>query len=170
MVRLFDELEHASAGTACIRAHGDFHLGQVLMTEGDVVILDFEGEPARPLAERRAKMSPLRDVAGMLRSFSYAALTALGVGTLTRPDDVARLAPWAQLWETWVGAAFMRGYLEMTRGTPFLPQDPRDFQAALVAYVLDKAFYELGYELNHRPDWVHIPLLGLLGLRYRLDA
>src|SRR5213078_824456 len=109
---------------------------------GDVVILDFEGEPARRPDERRAKCSPLRDVAGMLRSFSYAALTAIGAATQTRPEDAKRLAPWAEFWETWIGAAFLRAYLAATRGASSLPA-PRDLDVLLRAYVLDKALYEL---------------------------
>jgi maltose alpha-D-glucosyltransferase/alpha-amylase len=157
-------------GGGRIRCHGDYHLGQVLVTEGDVVIIDFEGEPARPLAERRAKASPLRDVAGMLRSFSYAALTGLGAATQTRPEDVERLAPWAELWETWVGAVFLRAYLAATRGAAFLPPDVDDLETLLQAFILDKALYELGYELNNRPDWVHIPLTGLRRLPSPLHA
>jgi maltose alpha-D-glucosyltransferase/alpha-amylase len=94
---------------ARIRCHGDYHLGQVLIAEADVVILDFEGEPARALEERRQKCSPLRDVAGMVRSFSYAALTGLNVATRTRPEDADRLTPWAQLWEREVVAQFPAG-------------------------------------------------------------
>jgi maltose alpha-D-glucosyltransferase / alpha-amylase len=153
-----------------IRCHGDYHLGQVLVTEGDVVIIDFEGEPARPLAERRTKCSPLRDVAGMLRSFSYAALTGLHAATQTRPDDVERLVPWADLWEAWVGASFLRAYLAAVRGTSFLPSQPDDLDALLKLFLVDKAQYELGYELNSRPDWVHVPLAGLLRLRTPLHA
>jgi maltose alpha-D-glucosyltransferase/alpha-amylase len=145
-----------------IRCHGDYHLGQVIVTEGDVMILDFEGEPARPLAARRAKCSPLRDVAGMLRSFSYAALTGLGAATATRHDDLERLAPWAEAWETWVSAAYLRAYLETTRGAAFLPARTASVGALLQIFMLDKTFYELGYELNNRPEWVHIPLAGLL--------
>ena len=147
------------------RCHGDYHLGQLLVAEADVVILDFEGEPARALAERREKSSPLRDVAGMLRSFSYAALTALSAATSTRPEDTDRLAPWASLWETWVSVAFVRSYLDATAGAAFLPRDPDDVDALLHAFVVDKALYELGYELNNRPDWVHVPLQGILQLR-----
>jgi maltose alpha-D-glucosyltransferase/alpha-amylase len=151
------------AGRA-IRVHGDFHLGQVLVTESDVVIFDFEGEPARPIAERRAKASPLRDVAGLLRSFSYAALTALGAATLTRPEDVERLTPWAGAWETWVGRIYVKAYRDVVGETPMLPPRVEDLEALLAVFVLDKALYELGYELNNRPDCVHIPLTGLLRL------
>ena len=169
LLHQFDELRSVTGLPARIRCHGDYHLGQVLVTEGDVMILDFEGEPARPLADRRAKDSPLRDVAGMLRSFSYAALTAIGAATETRPDDAKRLAPWAEFWETWVRAAFLRAYLGATRGAAFLPL-PRDFDVMLRAYVLDKALYELAYELNSRPACVHIPLAGIVQLRSKTTA
>jgi maltose alpha-D-glucosyltransferase/alpha-amylase len=153
-----------------MRCHGDYHLGQILMAEGDVVILDFEGEPARPLADRRMKTSPLRDVAGMLRSFSYAALTALAMATDARPEDRERIQPWAQLWETWVSAVFMRAYLRATAGAGLLPASPSDFDALLRTFIVEKMLYELGYELNHRPDWAYIPLTGLLRLRGSLHA
>jgi maltose alpha-D-glucosyltransferase/alpha-amylase len=170
LLQQFRQLAALRSGGARIRTHGDYHLGQILVSEGDVVILDFEGEPARPLAERRARYSPLRDVAGMIRSFSYAAMTGLGAVTQTRPDDLERLAPWAAAWETWVSAAFLRTYLAATRGTPLLPSDPNDMDVLLQALVLDKAMYELGYELNNRPDWIRIPLVSLLRLRSRLHA
>jgi maltose alpha-D-glucosyltransferase/alpha-amylase len=141
-----------------------------LVTEGDAVILDFEGEPARPLTERRSKQSPLRDVAGMLRSFSYAALTAVCAATQTRPEDARRLTPWADLWETWVSAAFLRAYRTATRRSIFLPSNHDALETLLQACVLDKALYELAYELNNRPEWIHIPLAGLLHSRSRLRA
>jgi len=156
------DLEHAGLRLRC---HGDYHLGQVLLTEGDVVIFDFEGEPARPLESRRLKHSPLRDVAGMLRSFSYAARTGLALATRARPEDRDRLAPWATFWETWVSAAFTRAYLKATSGASFLPGTNADLDALLHAFVVDKALYELAYELNSRPDWVQIPLEGLLALK-----
>jgi maltose alpha-D-glucosyltransferase/alpha-amylase len=162
LVRQLADSERVRDGGGRIRCHGDYHLGQVIVTEGDVMILDFEGEPARPLAARRAKCSPLRDVAGMLRSFSYAALTGLGAATATRHDDLVRLAPWAEAWETWVSAACLRAYLAATKGAAFLPARTADLEALLQLFMLDKALYELGYELNSRPDWVHIPLAGLL--------
>jgi len=170
LLHQFDELMQIRSPGARIRCHGDYHLGQVLVTEGDIVIIDFEGEPARSIAERRAKNSPLRDVAGMLRSFSYAALASLGAATKTRPEDVERLAPWADLWEVWVGAVFLRAYLLATRGAGFLPSESDDVDALLQGFVVDKALYELGYELNNRPDWVHIPLAGLLRLRTPLHV
>ncbi len=170
LLEQFADLRHAAGRPSLIRVHGDYHLGQVLVTEGDVVILDFEGEPARPLAERRAKSSPLKDVAGMLRSFSYATLTAQGASTQLRPEDAPRLTPWATLWESWVSAAFLRAYLAATRGASFLPSSEHGLEAVLRAYTLEKALYELAYELNNRPAWVHIPLTGLLQLRARLHA
>jgi maltose alpha-D-glucosyltransferase / alpha-amylase len=171
LVQQFEYLEQLRAGGAVrIRCHGDYHLGQVLVNEGDVVIIDFEGEPARPISERRAKNLALRDVAGMLRSFSYAASAGLGAATAVRAEDLERLTPWADLWETWVSAAFLRAYLGVTRELPFVPSDPDDLEILLQAFVVEKALYELGYELNNRPDWVHIPLTGLLRLRSRLHA
>jgi maltose alpha-D-glucosyltransferase/alpha-amylase len=146
------------------RIHGDYHLGQVLRSKGDFVILDFEGEPARSLAERRTKQSPMKDVAGMLRSFSYAAFSALMRYTTRRPEDYQRLAPWAHLWEQSVSSAFLHAYCESARGVAVVPTEPELFQQLLEAYVIDKAFYELVYELNNRPNWVLIPLTGILGL------
>jgi maltose alpha-D-glucosyltransferase/alpha-amylase len=170
LLHQFDDLMQIGSAGARIRCHGDYHLGQVLVKEGDIVIIDFEGEPARSIAERRAKCSPLRDVAGMLRSFSYAALTGLGAATKTRPEDVERLAPWTDLWEVWVGAVFLRAYLLATRGAGFLPSESGDVEMLLQGFIVDKALYELGYELNNRPEWVHIPLAGLLRLHTALHA
>jgi maltose alpha-D-glucosyltransferase/alpha-amylase len=168
LLRPFRDMQQLRDAGFRIRVHGDYHLGQVLVTEGDIMIIDFEGEPSRSLAERRAKSSPLRDVAGMLQSFTYAALTGLGAATLTRPDDVERLAPWAQLWENWVARTFLQAYLSATRHASFLPSSPEHLEAMLSVFVLDKALYELAYELNNRPDWVHIPLAGLLRPRIGL--
>ncbi|MGH9347303.1 MAG: maltose alpha-D-glucosyltransferase [Vicinamibacterales bacterium] len=170
LLRQFEELREVRDLPVRIRCHGDYHLGQVLVSEGDVVILDFEGEPARPLAERRRKSSPLRDVAGMGRSFSYAALTALGAATQTRSEDYERFAPWAEVWEMWVSAAFLRAYLAAVDGAAFMPSRREDLDLLLHTFMLDKTLYELAYELNNRPDWVHIPLTGLLRLRSPLHA
>jgi maltose alpha-D-glucosyltransferase/alpha-amylase len=170
LLQQFEALLKVRDAGGRIRCHGDYHLGQILVTEGDVMIIDFEGEPARSIAERRARSSPLRDVAGMLRSFSYAALTGLGAAAQTRPEGAERLTPWADLWERWVAAVFLRAYLAATRGASFLPPYEDDVETILHAFVIDKAMYELGYELNNRPDWVHIPLTGLLRLRSLLPA
>jgi maltose alpha-D-glucosyltransferase/alpha-amylase len=145
-----------------IRVHGDYHLGQVLWAEGDFYILDFEGEPARPLAERRARQSPLKDVAGMVRSFGYAAYAGLFRHTATRSEDFARLEPWARVWQTWATAAFLRAYFATAGSAQFVPAEPSQRDALLLLFVLDKAFYELNYELNNRPDWLRIPLGGIL--------
>ncbi len=133
-------------------------------SKGDFVILDFEGEPARSLAERRTKQSPLKDVAGMLRSFSYAAFSALMKYSSRRPEDFQRLEPWAHLWEQSVSSAFLRTYCDICAGRRGGASEPLLFQQLLEAYVIDKAFYELVYELNNRPSWVMIPLTGILGL------
>jgi maltose alpha-D-glucosyltransferase / alpha-amylase len=146
------------------RIHGDYHLGQVLRSKGDFVILDFEGEPARPLAERRAKHSPLKDVAGMVRSFSYAAFVALTQYTSRRPEDFAQLESWARLWETSVSSEFLRAYREATGDSLIVPTEDEAFNSLLHIYILDKALYELVYELNNRPTWIRIPLHGILSL------
>jgi maltose alpha-D-glucosyltransferase / alpha-amylase len=146
------------------RIHGDYHLGQVLRAKGDFVILDFEGEPARSLDERRAKHSPLKDVAGMLRSFSYAAFAALTRYTSRRPEDYDQLESWARLWESSVSAEFLRSYCEAMAGHSIVPESHKDFDALLDLYRLDKALYELVYELNNRPAWIRIPLHGILSL------
>jgi maltose alpha-D-glucosyltransferase / alpha-amylase len=150
-----------------IRCHGDYHLGQVLYTGKDFVIVDFEGEPARSLSERRIKRSPLRDVSGMLRSFHYAVYTAWSdpsVGAVVRPEDQERLRPAARYWYRWVSAAFLRAYLAGVAGTALLPKGDADLNLMIDVYMLDKALYEVEYELNNRPDWVHVPLLGISDL------
>jgi maltose alpha-D-glucosyltransferase/alpha-amylase len=147
-----------------IRVHGDYHLGQVLYTGNDFVIIDFEGEPARALGERRLKRSPLVDVAGMLRSFDYAVESVLAgkiEGSMLRREDVPFLRPWADLWLGWVSAAFLQGYLDAAIGGGVLPDDRDEIESLLGLHVLEKALYEVGYEINNRPDWVSIPLRGI---------
>jgi maltose alpha-D-glucosyltransferase/alpha-amylase len=146
------------------RIHGDYHLGQVLRVRNDFVLLDFEGEPTRPLIERRARHSPIKDLAGMLRSFSYAAWTGLLSYSTRRPETLSRLEPWARFWDQSMGAAFLRAYRGATVGAPFVPTDDATWRTLLDACVLDKVLYELLYELDNRPGWVRIPLSGLLGL------
>jgi maltose alpha-D-glucosyltransferase / alpha-amylase len=147
------------------RIHGDYHLGQVLRSRGDYVILDFEGEPARSLQERRTKQSPLKDVAGMLRSFSYAAYAALNTFAQRRPDDAKNLEPWTTLWQNAVSTGFLRAYqLTISEANPTLIPQPAQAQLLLNAYLLEKSLYELLYELDNRPTWVHIPLAGILAL------
>jgi maltose alpha-D-glucosyltransferase / alpha-amylase len=147
-----------------IRIHGDYHLGQVLRSKNDFVIIDFEGEPARPLAQRRAKYSPLKDVAGMLRSFSYAANVTLMTYTTRHPEDFASLEPWARLWENTVGAEFLAAYRRTAQSGDIVPPADEDFRRLLDACLFEKAMYELMYELNNRPTWVRIPLAGILAL------
>ena len=147
--------------TTRIRVHGDYHLGQVLYTGHDFVIIDFEGEPTRTLYERRLKRLALRDVAGMLRSFDYAAHVALQsdqIDATARP----RLVGWGDFWSTCVSAAFLKSYLATAGKASFVPQTPDDLDLQLTTMLLEKALYELRYEMNVRPDWVHIPLRGIL--------
>ena len=150
-----------------IRIHGDYHLGQVLWTGKDFVILDFEGEPAVALTERRIKRSPLRDVAGMIRSFHYAAYGGLYQhverGSLP-PENLAGFEPWARYWNRIVSGAFLRSYLQALGPSEVLPDSGEQRHLLLQAYLLNKAVYELGYELNNRPNWLRIPLQGILEL------
>ena len=144
-----------------IRCHGDYHLGQVLYTGKDFVITDFEGEPAQPLGERRSKRSPLRDVAGMLRSFDYAALSVLKSGDVRR-EDLARTQVLTNGWVFWVSLAFVQSYFKASQAGGFLPALTEECKNLLDLYLLHKAIYELSYELNNRPDWVQVPLRGIL--------
>ena len=139
-------------GAAKIRHHGDFHLGQTLcLRDGeDFMLIDFEGEPLRPLAERRRKHTPLRDVAGMLRSFAYAAATAARSGRAVGD------------WESESRAAFVEGYRAVAAGAPFLPASTAAFARAVAVLELEKAAYEIVYEANNRPDWVEIPVRGFV--------
>jgi maltose alpha-D-glucosyltransferase/alpha-amylase len=147
-----------------IRIHGDYHLGQVLRRGNDFVIIDFEGEPTRSLALRRAKYSPLKDVAGMLRSFSYAAQVALMSHVSRRPQDLERLTPWSQVWERSVSGMFLRTYLGVVAGTGLIPSEREELASLLEAFVLDKVLYELNYELDNRPAWLRVPLVGIVAL------
>ena len=155
----FAELE---TSTMVTRIHGDYHLGQVLVTDNDFVIIDFEGEPARPLEERRQKRSPLQDVAGMLRSFHYAAYASLLQRLNSKkPRTDEDLENWAEYWQKWVSVAFLKAYLHVAENSIFIPARKEDLALMFDLYLLDKAVYELGYELNNRPTWVRIPLDGI---------
>lgn len=147
-----------------IRYHGDYHLGQVLLTENDFIIIDFEGEPARPLEERRNKHSPLRDVAGMLRSFNYAAAVALANFTTMRPADHDRLVPYVTEWEATTREAFLSGYCEGIKNCPVWPREDQHAQQLIELFCIEKALYELRYELDHRIEWTTVPLTGLLAI------
>ena len=150
-----------------IRIHGDYHLGQVLWTGKDFVIIDLEGEPLRPLSERRLKRSPLRDVAGMLRSFDYAARVALRSIPLSGEGGPAArdaLVPLAEDWIVGVSSAFLREYWAASEGVSSVPRDGDERRLLLGAFLLEKAVYEVGYEVNNRPGWLDIPLGGLLHL------
>ena len=149
--------------TTRIRIHGDYHLGQVLYTGHDFVIIDFEGEPTRTLYERRLKRLALRDVAGMLRSFHYASQAALRSDGLSA-EALPRMQPWARFWVDSVSVAFLRSYLSTAGTASFVPQTPADLELQLTTMLLEKALYELRYELNSRPDWVRIPLRGIRDL------
>jgi trehalose synthase-fused probable maltokinase len=152
-------LSHVGAGGRLIRQHGDLHLGQTLLAPGQGVrsetwiVLDFEGEPARPLIERRRKRSPLRDVAGMLRSFAYAASAS----------ELQNRVPAPAGWERQTREAFLNGYFE-TIDSSLMPPGRKAAETLLSIFELEKAVYELRYELNNRPDWVAIPVAGILRL------
>ncbi len=166
IMKRFELIRNRKISAARIRCHGDYHLGQVLHTGKDFVIIDFEGEPARSLSERRIKRSPLRDVAGMIRSFHYAAHSALlrQASLALRPEDLPALEHWAQFWYVWVSSSFLMSYLNGVEQTQLLPDDPEQLRILLDAYLLEKAIYEIGYELNNRPDWLKVSLQGILQL------
>lgn len=159
-----DALRNLPASLIKTRHHGDYHLGQVLVVENDFVIIDFEGEPGRPMSEQHGKHLALRDVAGLLRSFDYAAQTALRQVTADRPHDYARLKPAADTWKDLTGSTFLEGYERAVENCPIYPADPETGRTLIGLFMLEKALYEILYELNNRPDWLTIPLRGLLAL------
>lgn len=147
-----------------IRIHGDYHLGQVLYTGKDFIIMDFEGEPARPLSERKLKRSPFMDVAGMIRSFHYVAYSTLFQKTTFRETDLPVLEAWISPWYHYISGLFLNSYLQTAKNAPFVPSSTNDVTTLIQTYLLEKAVYELGYEMNNRPDWLLIPLRSIESL------
>jgi maltose alpha-D-glucosyltransferase/alpha-amylase len=152
------------------RYHGDFHLGQVLAVKNDFFIIDFEGEPARPLADRRRKSSPLRDVAGMIRSFDYASFTAVRQLAEARPAAEPRMLELAEAWRHRAVDGFRAAYRKAMRGCVAYPTNKNQGRRILAFFTLEKAIYEVSYELANRPGWVDIPLKGVLGLLAKMEG
>jgi trehalose synthase-fused probable maltokinase len=161
ILRPIEALAVTPVSVSKIRVHGDYHLGQVLRAGGDYVIVDFEGEPMRSLDERRQKQVALKDVAGMLRSLSYAVYGDLERAARDRGTDAARLEPWAWRWQRWTSAAFLDRYRRAAGAGAFLPADDATIHLMLDAFLVERALYEVEYELNSRPDWLSVPLWGL---------
>jgi maltose alpha-D-glucosyltransferase/alpha-amylase len=159
-----DALTARPVAAAKTRIHGDFHLGQVLVAQNDFYILDFEGEPARPLAERRAKSSPLKDVAGMLRSFDYAAWAAVMTLTEVDPGSGEIVRSLAEAWRKATEDAFLGAYREIIAGSPGYPKAAKEAARLLDLFLLGKALYEVCYEAANRPQWLRIPLKGVTSL------
>jgi maltose alpha-D-glucosyltransferase/alpha-amylase len=153
-----------------IRHHGDLHLGQVLNVKDDVYILDFEGEPGRSNEERRRKAPPARDVAGMIRSLDYAAVAALDRAVKTGPEEQARLQRALEPWRAEASEALLASYRETLGGSPLWPADPALAAKLLHFFVLEKAIYEIGYELANRPSWLHVPLAGAWRVLFAAEA
>jgi len=154
-------LEKKKIHTSKIRVHGDYHLGQVLFTGKDFMIIDFEGEPTRSLTARQIKHCPFKDVAGMLRSFHYAIYMGQLENESKIPESAELLKPWLGAWYEMVQKVFMDSYLKTAEGAPFIPEEERQINDLLSVYTIEKAIYEADYEFNNRPDWLHIPLNGL---------
>jgi maltose alpha-D-glucosyltransferase/alpha-amylase len=170
IVRRFRHMVDRRVQSLRIRCHGNYHLGQLLFTGKDFVIVDFEGAGRASLPERRLKLSPARDLASMLQSFHYALLTTLDSvtrggdtpQTLIRDEDRTGLEPWAKFWYLWVTSGFMKGYLDAAGAAPFIPQSSEERQILFDAYSLERSLRALSYELQHRPAWARIPLIGIL--------
>lgn len=163
-LRLVDEISDLPISASKIRCHGDYHLGQVLWVENDFIILDFEGEPAHSFSERRTKQSPLKDVAGMLRSFDYVVHAALLAFSKERPDDFMYLEAWGKMWRRWISLKFLQAYRTRISGSGIVPENSEEFLTLLRLFLFDKSFYEVLYEMNNRPEWIGIPLKGVINL------
>jgi maltose alpha-D-glucosyltransferase/alpha-amylase len=152
-----------------IRCHGDFHLGQVLWTGKDFTIIDFEGEPSRSLGRRRLKRPAAVDLAGMIRSFHYASRAAAirlarDLGTSVASVDPAIIDAWLTFWHRWVSGVYLQSYLTAIGPNDFLPADQAQFADLVNFFMLEKAVYELNYEVNSRPTWMDIPARGILDI------
>ncbi len=158
----FSEVYSRKIEAAKTRVHGDYHLAQVLFNGRDFFIIDFEGEPMYSIGERRLKRTPFKDVAGMIRSFHYAAYGQLVLNQNYRNEDMPFLEAWAQQWFHYVSQFFLTAYLEHTEGQSFVPADEASMRLLLRTYILEKAIYEVGYEMNARPEWLRIPVRGVL--------
>jgi maltose alpha-D-glucosyltransferase / alpha-amylase len=162
IARLAGLAEAAGPPAAQIRIHGDLHLGQILLQQADALIIDFEGDPARPLAQRRTRQSAMRDLAGMVESFSYAANAALFGYTATRPGDFDRLQPWARYWPAWTSVVFLRSYRATVGAAPFALSTIESFEAGLRLFLAEQALRDLENELRYRPEWLSVPLRMLI--------
>jgi maltose alpha-D-glucosyltransferase / alpha-amylase len=145
-----------------IRHHGDFHLGQMLIVKDDIFIIDFEGEPRRPMEARRRKAPAARDVAGLIRSIDYSATAALERAQKVAPDEQGKLGAALADWRERSAAAFFGAYREIMANQRLWPADPQVTEQVLNFFLLEKAFYEIEYELAYRPEWLRVPLTGVL--------
>lgn len=161
IIEIYQKLLKTRVSGMKIRIHGDYHLGQVLFTGKDFILIDFEGEPMRPLSERKLKRSALRDVAGMIRSFHYAAYGTLFSRSSTRMDNLEELEYWINLWYSYMSKAFLDAYIDGVEDSEVFPADEAEFKVLFDAFLLDKAIYELDYEMNNRPSWILIPIRGI---------
>ena len=162
ILECFSEIYKTRINAIKTRTHGDYHLGQILFTGKDFIIIDFEGEPGFSFSERRLKKSPMKDVAGMMRSFHYAAFGKILLNENYREKDIEFLEGWAEQWQHYISRFYLGAYLEkMGMEKSLSPEN----EILIRTYLLEKAVYELGYELNGRPDWVNIPLRGI---RYQM--
>jgi maltose alpha-D-glucosyltransferase/alpha-amylase len=153
-----------------IRHHGDFHLGQMLVAKDDIFIIDFEGEPRRSFAERRRKVPAARDVAGLIRSLDYSVMAALGRTQEGGADESGRLLTALELWRDQSIGAFLAAYREAIDGSPVWPADQGCADKLLKFFLLEKALYEVGYELAYRPNWIGVPLRGTLEILFEDQA
>jgi maltose alpha-D-glucosyltransferase/alpha-amylase len=165
ILKRFRSIHERGIGGKRIRCHGNLHLGEILYTGKDFVFIDFEGESARPLGERRIKRSPLNDVASMVRSFeftTYAALfKQLELGTL-HEERLPQLEPWTGFWYRWVSSVYLNAYFDVVGKTDLLPRSKEELKVLFDVHLLEKAVYEIGYELKHRPSWLKIPLRAIV--------
>ncbi|MBC8413829.1 putative maltokinase [bacterium] len=161
IIKYYEKILGRKFAATKMRIHGDYHLGQVLYTGKDFIVIDFEGEPARALSERKLKRSPLVDIAGMLRSFHYAVHAEYFSHIALRPEDAGELALWLDPWYKCICKVFLNAYVSKASSGNFLPKDMSDFKILLEVFMLEKAVYELGYELNNRPEWLVIPFQGI---------